>query len=307
MIDLNLLALFARVVEAGSFAEAARQLSTSRSAVSKSVARLERLLGARLINRTTRHLSLTEIGALIAEHCHRMLEEAEQAEKRVASLHVEPRGILRLSASVAFGTLHIAPALAEFLPRYPQLKVNLTITDRPVDLAEEGYDLAIRVMNEPPLNWVARKLAPARRRLCATPAYFSRRGVPSTPADLAAHDCLDYTRPGDAGRWRFMGPEGEISVPVTGPLHVDDDEALSQAVLGGLGIGLVPTFIIGKDLQEGNLQAVLSEYIPTDHYVYALYLPTRHMPSKVRVFIDFLVERFGDDPYWDRPKKESAA
>lgn len=300
MLDLNLLAVFARVVEAGSFAEAARRLSSSRSAVSKSVAKLEVALGARLLNRTTRHLSLTEIGAAVAEHGSRIVEEAVAAENFVASLASEPRGVLRVSASVAFGTLHVAPALAEFLPRHPQMKVDLTITDRWVDLAEEGYDVAICVTGQPPEHWVARKLAPIRRKLCATPEYFRQRGVPRSPTDLVGHNCLDYTRSGEQGRWRFTGPEGDISVPVNGPLHVDDDEALSQAVLGGLGLGLLPTFIIGKDLQSGKLQAVLSEYIPVERHVYALYLPTRHLPNKVRVFIDFLVNLIGDEPYWDR-------
>lgn len=300
MLDLNLIAIFARVVESGSFAEAARRLSTSRSAVSKAVAKLELALGARLLNRTTRHLSLTEVGAVIAEYGSRIIEEAAEAENLVASLMTEPRGTLRVSASVAFGTLHVAPALAEFLPKYPGLKVDLTITDRWVDLAEEGYDVAIQVTGDPPQHLVARKLAPVRRKLCATPGYFRRRGTPHTPTDLVMHNCLDYTRSGEQGRWRFTGPDGEISVAVNGPLHVDDDEALSQAVLGGLGMGLLPTFIIGKDLQEGKLQAVLSEYIPVERHVYAMYPPTRHLPNKTRVFIDFLVAHIGAEPYWDR-------
>ncbi len=299
MTDLNLMATFARVVEAGSFSEAARRMASSRSAVSKAVAKLEKALGARLLNRTTRHLSLTEIGTSVAEHCSRILEAAAQTENLVGSLNAEPRGVLRVSASVAFGTLHVAPALAVFLPRYPELTIDLSITDRWVDLADEGYDVAIRVTGEPPPNWVARKLAPVRRKLCATPGYFEQRGIPQTPADLVRHNGLDYTRSGERGLWRFTGPEGDISVPVTGPLHVDDDEALSQAVLGGLGLGLLPTFIIGKDLQSGKLQAVLSEYIPVERHVYAMYLPTRHLPSKVRVFIDFLVAHIGAEPYWD--------
>ena len=304
MLDLNLLAVFARVAEAGSFAEAARRLSSSRSAVSKSVAKLEVVLGARLLNRTTRHLSLTEIGAAVAEHGGRIAEEATDAENLVASLTSEPRGVLRVSASVAFGTLHVAPALADFLPRYPHLKVDLTITDRQVDLAEEGYDLSIFVTGQPQPHLVARKLAPVRRKLCATPAYFRERGVPLAPTDLVEHNCLDYTRSGEQGRWQFNGPKGDISVPVNGPLHVDDDEALSQAVLGGLGLALLPTFIIGKDLQAGHLQAVLSEYIPVERHVYAMYLPTRHLPAKVRAFIDFMVARIGTQPYWDRENED---
>lgn len=301
MLDLNLMAIFARVVEAESFAEAARRMNTSRSAVSKAVAKLEKALGARLVNRTTRHLSLTEIGSMIAEHCFRILDEAEQGERLVASFTTEPRGVLRVSASVAFGTLHIAPALAEFLPRYPNLKIDLTITDRWIDLAEERYDLSIRVMSDPPGNWVARRLAPVHRRVCATPSYFARHGIPELPADLGEHVCLDYTRSGEVGRWRFVRDGVEQSVAIAGPLHVDDDEALSQAVLGGLGIAFLPTFIIGKDLQSGKLQSVLADYTPADRHVYALYLPTRHLPSKVRVFIDFFAERFGSEPYWDLP------
>lgn len=270
MADLNLMAVFARVVEAGSFSEAARRAGTSRSSISKAVAKLEKSLGAHLLNRTTRHLSLTEIGAAVAEHCARILEEATEAEKLVGSLSNEARGILRVSASVAFGTLHVAPALAEFLPRHPELKIDLSITDRWVNLAEEGFDVAIHVSGDPPPNLVARPLAPVRRRLCATPDYFRRKGIPRTPTDLVGHDCLDYTRSGEPGRWRFTGPAGEISVPVSGPLRVDDYEALSQAVLGGLGVGLLPTFIIGKDLQSGSLQAVLSEYIPVERQVYAM-------------------------------------
>lgn len=299
-LDLNLLAIYARVVEAGNFSEAARRIGTSRSVVSKAVARLEKSLGARLLQRTTRHLSLTEIGTAVAAHCSRMLEEADQVEQIVGSFSAVPRGVLRVSSSVAVGTLHVAPALADFLATYPELTMELTITDRLVDLAEEGYDMAIRVTGEPPLSLVARKLAPVRRKLCGTPEYFARRGVPLNPADLVHHNCLDYTHSGEQGQWRFTGPNGEIAVPVTGSLHVDDDEALSQAVLGGLGLGLLPTFIIGQDLQAGRLQAVLSGYIPVERHIYAMYLPTRHLPNKVRAFIDFLLARIGPEPYWDR-------
>ena len=298
-LDLNLLAIYARVVEAGSFAEAARRLGISRSATSKAVAKLEKSLGARLLNRTTRHLSLTEIGAAVATCCTRMLEEADEVTRLAESLNSEPRGTSRVSASVAFGTLHVAPALADFLSAHPELRMELTITDRLVDLAEEGYDLSIRVTAEPPLTLVARKLAPVRRQLCATPGYFKRHGLPRTPDDLIHHNCLDYTRSGELGHWHFSGPAGDISVPVTGSLHVDDDEALSQAVLGGLGLALLPTFIVSPELRTERLQAVLSEYIPVERHVYALYLPTRHLPSKVRAFIDFLLERIGEKPYWD--------
>ncbi len=301
MQDLNLMAVYAHVVESGSFSAAARRLGMSRSAVSKAVAKLEKALGARLLNRSTRHLSVTEVGAAFAEHCSRILDEATRAEQAVSSLHAQPRGVLKVAASVAFGTLHVAPALADFLGRYPEIDIDMTITDRPVDLAEEGYDVTVRVARELPPNFVARRLAPVRRKLCGTPEYFEKHGVPRIPQDLSHHNCLDYTHSGEQGLWRFTGPQGDIAVPVAGRLRINDDEALSQAVLGGLGLALLPTFIIGKDLQEGRLRAALSEYIPVERHVYAIYLPTRHLPAKVRAFIDFLLERFGSDPvYWDR-------
>lgn len=293
------MAVYGHVVEGGSFAEAARRLGVSRSAVSKAVTRLEKALGARLLNRSTRHLSTTEVGAALAAHCCRILDEALEAERVVGSLHAQPRGVLKVVASVAFGTLHVAPALAELLNRYPEMEVDMTVTDRAVDLAEEGYDVVVGVARDVAPNLVARRLAPVRRKLCATPGYFARHGVPLVPEDLVRHNCLDYVHSGEQGLWRFTGPGGEIAVPVSGRLRINDDEALSQAVLGGLGIALLPTFIVGQELQAGRLRAALSEYIPVERYVYAIYLPTHHLPAKVRAFIDFLRERFGPAPYWD--------
>lgn len=299
-MDLNDMLTFARVVEAKSFSKAARRMGASKSRVSKSIAKLERSLKARLLNRSTRGLSLTEVGTAFYEHCRRIGEEAEEAIAAVSHLNAEPRGVLKLTASVAFGTLHVAPALPEFLAKYPDLAIDMTITDRMVDLVEEGYDLAIRITNEPGLNFVARKLAPIRRVACATPEYFKRRGLPKTPQDLKRHNCLHYTHFSAQGEWHFKGPDGDISIPLTGDLRINDDEALSQAVLGGLGIALLPTFIIGQELQSGRLQAVLSDYVPLERHIYAIHLPSIHLPAKVRAFIDFLRARFGPEPYWDR-------
>lgn len=299
MLDFKSMAIFSYVVREGSFSAAAKRLNTSRSAVSKAVAKLELELGARLLNRSTRHISLTEIGAAFYEHCYRIVDEAEQAELMVESLSAKPRGLLKIAVSVAFGTLHIAPAMADFLEHNAELDIDLMVADKIEDLAAEGYDLAITVTNAPPLSLVARRLAPVRRILCATPAYFKRYGIPLVPQDLATHNCLDYTHSGDRGIWRFRGPKGDIAVPVSGRLSVNDDEALSQVVLGGLGCALLPTFIVGKELQQGKLQSVLSEYIPVEQHVYALWLPNKNLPLKARVFIDFLVDRFGAEPYWD--------
>lgn len=298
MYDLNLMAVFAHVAQEESFSVAARKLGISRSAASKAVAKLESSLGAKLLYRSTRHLSLTEVGAAFLEHCNRIVQEAEGAAEIVENLNTRPKGILKVAASVAFGTMHIAPALSEFLTLYPEIYIDMTIIDRPVDLAEDGFDVVIRVYETLPENIVARKIAPAGSRLCATPEYFSKHGIPNRPEDLSSHNCLDYIHSGDKGVWRFTGPNGEIAVPVSGRLRINDDDALSQAVLGGLGLALLPTFLIGKDLQSGRLRAVLSEYLPIKRHVYAIYLPTRHLPAKVRAFVDFLYERFGPEPYW---------
>ena len=300
MRDLNDMVTFARVVEAKSFSEAAKRMKASKSRVSKAITKLERELGVRLLNRSTRGLSLTEVGAAFYEHCRRIIEEAEEATQLVTQLHSEPRGVLKVSTSVAFGTLHIAPALPEFLARYPDLGVDMTITDRLVDLVEEGYDVAIRIVHEPALNFVARELAPVHRVVCATPDYFKRHGVPQTPEDLRQHNCLHYTHFSAQGEWHFTSRRGPISVPLSGNLRINDDEALSQAVLGGLGIALLPTFIIGQELQSGRLQAVLSDYVPLERRIFAVYLQSIHLPAKVRAFIDFLRARFGSKPYWDQ-------
>ena len=300
MEDLERMAIFARVVEAKSFSAAARQLGLSKSLVSKHVTQLEKSIGARLLNRTTRNMSLTEAGAVFYEHCARIVEELAEAKSVVSRLHSEPRGMLRISSSVAFGRLHIAPAVAEFLAQYPEVNIDMVTTDRFVDLAEDGYDVVIRIMAEPPPNVVARKLAGVHRKMCATPEYFARHGVPKTIADLERHNCLTYTSFNPRGSWRLRGPDGDISVPSSGNLRINDDDALAEAVLCGLGIALLPTFIIGKELQNGRLQSVLSEYIPVERYIYAVYLPTRHLSAKVRAFIDYLLKRFGPEPYWDR-------
>jgi DNA-binding transcriptional LysR family regulator len=299
MQDLNDMVTFARVVEAESFSEAARRLGTSKSSVSKAVARLEASLGVRLLNRSTRKLSVTEIGQAFYEHCARIGDEAALAAANARELQSEPSGVLRITAPVAFGRLHVAPAVVEYLEQHPKVTIDMAVTDRVVDLVGEGYDVAIRIAREPHPQLVARELAPARRVVCATPDYFERWGVPQTPADLERHNCLHYTRLSPHGQWRLQGAQGEIVVDVKGSLRVDDDDALSQAVLAGLGIALLPTFIIGRDLQAGRLCSVLGEYLPVERRIYSVRLPNVRPPAKVRAFIDFLVSRFGPVPYWD--------
>lgn len=299
MHDINDMVIFAHVVKARSFSGAAVRLNISKSSISKSVSRLESVLGVRLLQRSTRRLSLTEVGEAYFEHCDRILDELSLADDTINRLHLEPRGTLKISSSVAFSTLHVAPALPGFMAQYPDLSVDLTISDRFVDLVEEGYDLALRITAKPGLNLVARKLAPIRRKICASPSYLASRGIPQTPRDLEHHNCLDYTYMSTGGYWRLSGPEGDIEVPVSGTLRMNDDEALSQAVLGGVGLALLPTFIVGKELQAGKLLEVLPGYVPIESFLYAVHLPNRHLPLKTRAFIDYLMEVFGTEPYWD--------
>ncbi len=297
------MAVFAKVAEAMSFSEAARRLGLSKAAVSKHVARLERSLGAKLLNRTTRRLSLTEVGAAFYEHCARVVAEAEAAELAVSRLRSEPRGTLKLTAPAAFGHLHIAPAIPDFLARYPEVSVQMVMNDRVVDLAEEGFDVAIRMTSKPAPNIVARRLAPIRWVVCAAPQYLKRQRAPRTPRELSEHNCLSYSFFELSGDWRFKTEDGEETVRVAGNFTVNNSEVVREAVLRGLGIAQLPTFTVGRDIQQGTLQALLPGYAPLGTFgtdIYAVYLPTRFLSPKVRAFVDFFVERFGPEPYWDR-------
>lgn len=303
MDNLTGMAVFARVAEAMSFSGAARRLGISKSAVSKHVARLERSLGARLLNRTTRRLSLTEVGTAFYEHCARVVAEAEAAELAVSRLHSEPRGVLKITTPAAFGHLHVAPAIPDFLKRHPEVSVQMVMNDRVVDLAEEGYDVVIRMTSEPAPNIVARRLAPIRWVVCAAPQYLKRHRAPRLPQELAQHNCLSYSFFELSADWRFKTESGEETVRVAGNFTVNNSEALREAVLRGLGIAQLPTFTVGRDIQQGTLKALLPDCVPLGTFgtdIYAVYLPTRFLSPKVRAFVDFFVERFGPEPYWDR-------
>ncbi|SME97971.1 DNA-binding transcriptional regulator, LysR family [Tistlia consotensis] len=303
---LAAMAVFAQVVESGGFSLAGRQLGLSKSAVSKAVARLEDHLGTRLINRTTRKLSLTEAGRSFYEGCRRMLAEAEAAERAVTHLTDAPRGVLRLNAPMSFGVRHLSPCLGEFMGGYPELEIDLTLEDRRVDLVEEGYDLAIRIGVMPDSSLVARRLGPNPRVICAAPAYLERRGVPTRPEALSGHDCLLYHYQTSGDSWRLRprrAPDGsgggEVTVRVKGRLKVNNGDSLREAALAGLGIAHLPAFIICEDLDAGRLVPLLEDYDDVaDGGVYAVYPASRNLSPKVRVFIDFLAERFQRRPYW---------
>ncbi|HXF67847.1 MAG TPA: substrate binding domain-containing protein [Burkholderiales bacterium] len=232
-----------------------------------------------------------------------MLAEAQAAELVVSRLYAAPRGVLRVTTPAAFGHLHIAPAIPEFLARYPELSVQIVMNDRIVDLVEEGYDIAIRMSREHAPNTVARRLAPVRWAVCAAPSYLARHGTPRAPRELARHNCLFYSFLESSAEWRFSSPAGEEAVRVAGNFTVNNSEALREAALRGLGIALLPTFAVGGELREGRLQRLLAGYRAHGTFgpeVYAVYLPTRYLSPKVRAFIDFFVERFGPEPYWEK-------
>ena len=300
MNDLTAMAVFAAVVEAGGFTAAARRLGLSKSAVSKRVARLEADLGARLMNRTTRRLALTEVGEEYYAACARVVREAEAAALAVSHLQGEPRGLLKVSAPMSFGQRHLAPAIPAFLSAHPALRMDLDLNDRHIDLIAERHDMAIRIGRLPDSTLVARTLAPSRLATCAAPDYFARHGRPQRPQDLRDHDCLTYAYQETLDAWRFTAPRGAVDVRVTGSYRANNGEALLAALRAGTGIARMPTFIAGDDLRAGLIECCLDDYGAEPAAIHAVYPPGRHVPPKVRAFIDFLAQRFGPEPYWDR-------
>lgn len=305
MDTLTRMRVLRRVVERGSFSAAAADLELSNSAVSKHIRQLEAYLGARLLNRTTRRLSLTEAGRAYYERCVRLLDDVDEAELAVRQLNVAPRGRLKINAPMSFGILHLAPALPEFSARYPEVEVDVVLNDRFVDLIEEGFDVALRIITDlPDSTLVGRRLASIRRVVCAAPAYLERHGVPTTPEDLKDHQCLIYSFTDD--HWRFDGPAGAQVVKVAGKYRINNSIALREALLAGMGIALIPTFLVGPLIGAGALVSLLDEHYTVEpHGLYAVYPQNRYLLPKLRAFVNFMSERFGDLPPWDATTGET--
>ena len=299
MDKLEAMNAFAKVVAAGSYAEAARRLGITRSAISKAVLELERILGARLLDRTTRRVTPTEAGLAYYERCVSILAEVEETEIQISRLHDEPKGVLKINAPMTFGTLYLADAVAEFMARYDDLKIELILNDRFIDPLEEGVDVTVRIGVLADSSLIARRLAPARRVLVAAPDYLKHRGIPQTPGDLSDHRCLSYGQIAAVHRWQLVEEGKAINVSVTSSLCSNNGEVLRAAAVAGNGIANLPTFIVGPDIGAGRLQPVLPHAPPTELGIYALYAPNRYLAAKSRLFIDFLAERFGDTPDWD--------
>jgi DNA-binding transcriptional LysR family regulator len=298
--------VFAEVVATGSFTEAARRLGLSKASVSREVASLERRLGAQLLRRTTRSMSLTEIGEVFHAGCQRVADEAEQAERSVGALQAEPRGEIRLAAPVSFGQFHIAPRMPAFLARYPKLRVRFELNDRMVDLISEKVDLAIRISGRlGDATLVQRRLCPVRFVVCAAPGYLRRHGTPRTPADLERHNCLGV----HASPWGPMLSRGRAP-RLQGDLQIDNGDALRRVAVLGHGVVCLPTFLVGDDLRAGRLARILPDQLVLEASAFAVYPHSRNPSTKVRALIDYLAEAFGPEPEWDagldRPARRRA-
>ncbi|WNK00990.1 LysR family transcriptional regulator [Thalassospiraceae bacterium LMO-JJ14] len=291
--------VFTAVVDAGSFTAAAKQLRASKASVSTQLQKLEDRLGVRLLNRTTRRLSLTDEGRAFYEHCRRILDEAREALDALDNTGSAPRGVLRVNAPMSFGTLHLGPAIADFMYQYPEIEIDLVLNDRQIDVVEDGFDVAIRIARLPDSSLIARRLAPCHRVLLASPAYWDRMGRPTHPSELRNHEALIYDYLSEPDTWTFKGPEGRIAVTVSGRLRANNGEVLLNAAKCGLGIALAPTFFCCGEVRDGELEIALGEYEDDPISVYAVYPHRRHLSARVRAFVDFLAARFGDNPYWD--------
>jgi DNA-binding transcriptional LysR family regulator len=292
MDRLKSLATFVQVVETGGFSAAARRLNMSPTMASEHIQALEAGLGARLLQRTTRKISLTEAGQAYYENAARILAELEEADRQVGALQSAPRGRLRLHVGTHI-VRFVAPVLSEYMARYPELSVELAMGERMVDLVEEGFDLAIRATVPADSSLVIRQLSAWRHVPCCSPDYLAARVTPRTPADLAQHNCLRYAFYPYGDEWRFTAPGGEmVSTRVKGSLRTNSAEALRIAALNGIGIFLAPGFLIAEDLEEGRLVRLLEEYKPVAFAINAIYPTRAHVPAKIRGFIDLAVERF---------------
>jgi len=306
MAWLNSWDSFIKVVEAGSMAAAARRLDCTRAQISKQIADLERAFGVRLFERSTRKLSLTPSGEIFHQHALRALEAIHSTEVAVRNMGDAPHGVLRISASITFGRLYIAPLLPKIVAKYPELNCELVLTDHLIDLVDDKIDLALRLTKTPPEDAVARKLVPMKRVICGTPAYFAAHGEPRTPNELSQHQCFSFLQATDRGLWRLIDTEGEeISIPVDSKFHFNNVDCIMDAVLAGHGLGMLPTYLCGPELARGTLRSIFNDLEPVSslgRYLYACYTPNRVRVPKVRVFLEELDKLFNPAPPWERLK-----
>lgn len=291
------LEIFARVARTGNMSAAGRELGLTPAVVSKRVSQLEGRLGARLFQRTTRQLALTETGAGYYKRVIDILNLCEEADDFISRRNTAPRGLLRVSMPAAFGRLHVAPHLGSFLAGYPEIRLDVHVSDAPADIVRAGFDLAIRIGEMQDSSLVARRIAPDTRILCATPSYLEQQGSPASLADLDAHNCL-FVEATEV--WKLDGPDGGVQFRPRGNVRCDSGEFVRELVMSGSGIGLLSTWDIGAALRDGRLRAVLPDYRGVASWgVYAVYPSRDFIPAKVELFIAFLTQLYGAEPYWE--------
>lgn len=290
--------VFVTVVDLGSQSAAAEYLDLSRPVVSRYLAELEDWVGARLMHRTTRKLSLTAAGTEILPRCRQMLELSGDMQAAVSTPGDAPRGMLRISASTSFGQTQLAPAMAEYVKRYPGVSVDLQMLDRTVNLVDERIDLAIRMSNDLDPNLIARRLTVCRSVICASPGYLREHPTPQRVEDLGRHNCLTHSYVGKS-LWHFEQDGEQVSVPVQGSISANEASTLLQATMSGAGVAMLPSFLAGTHIKSGELIRLLPHAEPRRMNIYAVYASRKHMPSALRSLLDFLVVKFPEAPEWD--------
>ncbi len=291
--------VFEKVAKHNSFSAAAENMGLSKAMVSKHIASLENSLDVLLLNRTTRRLSLTESGAAYLERVKHILSDIEETELAVSTLSSEPRGTLKLTAPTSFGAFHLARAIGGYKQIYPDVHIEMVLSERLPDLVEDGIDLAIHVGHLDDSSLIARRLASARMVVCGSPGYFNKYGIPKTPEDLTDHKCLIYTPRTPVNEWSFQKDQKQFNVRVSGDIRSNIGDALRVAAMQDSGLIQLPTYMTGLDIKAGRLQVVLEGYEPPESPINALYLHRKHLSAKVRTFVDYLYEILQPVPYWD--------
>lgn len=302
MDRLTSMRVFVEVAATGSQTAAAARLDMSRAMVTRYLAELESWLGERLMHRTTRHLSLTDAGQECLQRCRLVLEQVGDLENSAGLRNAQPKGLIRVTSVLSFGRLYLAPAVADFVARYPEVQVEMLLQDRTMNLVEERIDLAIRISNDLDPALFARKLAPCRSVICAAPDYLARHGTPQTLEELSQHNCLTYTH-FSKSEWRFSREGQSASVQVSGNITANEASVLLEVALAGAGISMMPTYLVGPLIDSGALVVLFPEWQPLELGIYAVYASRRYIPLSVRAFLDFLAERLGPVAVWDQLTK----
>lgn len=300
MDKLSAIKAFISVVENGSFAEAARKIGQSRSSINRSVINLEDEISVSLLNRTTRSVTITPSGKAYYERAKIILDDLTEMEESIQSEHDKPTGEISINAPLDFGILHLSSAIIDFMKMYPDIRIQLFLSDEKIDPVSSGFDMTIRI-SEPSgsLSLIEHEIVVARRVLCASPAYLKHNGEPKDIKELKNFPCLHYGNLPTGNIWAFTGPEGNTNILVKGVMCSNNAQVLCDAALANMGIALLPTFIAGKEIQTGRLQTILNKYQAPEIKLCLLYTPNRHLSVRIRLFVEFLQERYGSDPYWD--------